>query len=55
VTEPWKKKRAKAIRHARLMKRDPNLRERLYGAGATTRTQEAPDTRETAKDLKPDG
>ena len=44
----WKKDRAKAVRHARLMKRKPELRAALYG-GLRAPAVEARETRETAQ------
>jgi hypothetical protein len=44
VKRDWKKDRAQAVRHARLMKRKPELREALYGPPT-------PDERRLARDL----
>jgi hypothetical protein len=52
LKKDWKKDRASAAKHARLIKRKPELREQLYGREA------APDlaaTRETAQRGQKDG
>jgi hypothetical protein len=44
VKRDWKKDRAKAARHARLMAKRPDLREALYGSPT-------PDERRLARDI----
>jgi hypothetical protein len=56
VVEDWKKRASANARHARLMKRRPELREALYGCGreakpAADRPHDLPPaTRETAQE-----
>lgn len=53
----WKKAHAKGKKHAALMRRKPELRRALWGAGSTDRDEQPPDiqglqgkeTRETAQ------
>jgi hypothetical protein len=54
VKSDWKKERAKHVRHARLMRKRPELREALYGSATQEERQLARDlvaaaTRETAQ------
>jgi hypothetical protein len=48
VKKDWKKDRAKAAKHARLIAKRPELREALYGS-ARGSPDKAPNTRETAQ------
>jgi hypothetical protein len=44
----WKKDRAKAVRHARLIAKRPELRAALYGSGVRPPAEKV-ETRETAQ------
>jgi hypothetical protein len=48
VKRDWKKDRAKAVRHARLIAKRPELREALYGGSLGPPTQ---DERRLARDI----
>jgi hypothetical protein len=50
MKKDWRKAASDMRKYARAMKRDPALRDKMYGLGATTRLQEPPNTRATAKD-----
>ena len=48
----WKKERSEAAKHARMMRRKPELREQLYGTGPQPPAPKA-ETRETAQRKEP--